>query len=70
MSQLTEHGRNIADQIQGEDVYGYSGELTLADTWNIIDQLHSHFMDTNRDTKFLEKWMRELENMDEDLPVI
>jgi hypothetical protein len=70
MSQTTEHGRNIADQIQDEDAYGQKGDLTLADVWIILDNLHSHFMDTKQDTKFLEKWMHELEAIDDDLPCI
>ena len=69
MSQLTEHGENIANEIQGADAYGQEGKLTLADVWLIIDNLHTHFMDTDRDTSFLEGWMRQLEKMDEDLPI-
>lgn len=69
MSKPTEHGENIADQIQSEDAFGRSGRLTLADVWLILDNLHSHFMDTKKNTKFLEKWMRELEAIDNDLPI-
>jgi hypothetical protein len=69
MSETTEHGEHIAMQIQDEDAYGGSGTLTLADVWNIIDNLHTHFMDTGRDTSLFEKWMRELEDIDEDLPI-
>ncbi len=68
MSKPTEHGNNIADQIQDEDAYGIRGELTIADIWVILDNLHSHFLDTKRDTKLFEKWMRELEDLDDDLP--
>ena len=70
MSEPTPKGNNIAGQIQNEDVYGETDDLTLADVWIIIDNIHTHFMDTNRDTTFLEKWMRELEGMDGDLPAI
>ena len=69
MSKLTEHGRNIAEQIQEEDAYGMQNNLTLADVWYIIDNIHTHFMDTERDTTLFEKWMRDLEAIDEDLPV-
>ena len=68
MSKPTEHGNNIADQIQDFDACGVKNPLTLADVWNILDNLHSHFMDTKKDTKFLEKWMQELEAIDDDLP--
>lgn len=67
MSKTTEHGRNIANQIQAGDAYGVEGDLTLADVWNILDQLHTHYMYSGKDTKFLVKWMQELEGMDEDL---
>ena len=69
MSELTEHGRNIAEQIQDEDAYGRYNRLTLADVWYVVDNFHTHFMDTERDTAIFEKWMRELEAIDEDLPV-
>jgi len=68
MSETTEHGEHIADQIQGADAYGDSGELTLADVWFIVDNLHSHWMDTDRDTAMFERWMSELEEIDMDLP--
>ena len=68
MSEKTRHGENIAGQIQSEDAYGEDGNLTLADVWCIIDELHSHFLDTDRDTSMFEKWMSELEDIDEDLP--
>ncbi len=68
----TEHGENIADQIQGEDAYGSSGPLNLADIWLIIDNLHSSFCETPNEEycRFLERWMRELEGMDDSLPPI
>jgi len=68
MSKVTRHGENIANQIQGEDAYGRSGVLTLADVWLIVDNLHTHFLDTGRDTEFLEEWMEQLQDMDGDLP--
>ena len=70
MSETTEHGQNIANQIPDEDAYGYYAELTLADVWNIIDNIHTHFMDTGRDTGLFEKWMRDLEELDEGCPTI
>ena len=45
----TEHGSAIADQIQGEDAYGYSGNLTASDLWGILDQFETHLMDTPKD---------------------
>ena len=70
MSKITIHGKSIADKIQEEDAYGQVGVLTLADIWLIIDSIHTHFMYTERDTKFLSKWLRELGRMDSDLPAI
>ena len=69
MSELTDKGRHIADQINGEDCYGYDGLLTMADVWLIIDNLHTHFLDTDRDTDIFGRWMRELEETDPALPV-
>ena len=69
MSNPTQHGENIASQIQDEDAYGYAGNLTLADIWLIIDNLHTHFLTNNEITKMLSNWMRELENIDSDLPL-
>jgi hypothetical protein len=60
----TRHGDAIAEQIQGEDAYGYYNELNLADVWTIIDNLHSHFLDTDRDTSIFERWMDELAAID------
>jgi len=65
MSEVTERGRNIAIKIPD----GRYDKLTLADVWYIVDRLHTHFMDTNRDTMIFEKWMRVLETLDKDLPV-
>jgi len=74
MSQTTEHGEAIAEQIQGEDAYGYSGELTTADVWLILDSLQTHFMDSSQ--KLSDKlfdlfsgWMEALEKLDKDLPL-
>ncbi len=69
MSKLTEHGDNIAGQIQDYDGFGARNDLTLADVWAIIDNLHSHFIDAGRDTSMFERWMRELETIDSDLPL-
>jgi len=60
-TERTDHGDNIADQVQGEDAYGYSGDLTIADIWNILDNIHSQFMATDRDNRFLSDWMDQLE---------
>lgn len=69
MSQTTRHGDNIVNQIQSEDAYGQYNMLTLADVWNIVDNLHTHFLDTGRSTAIFEKWMKQLEKMDKDLPL-
>ncbi|KKM26284.1 hypothetical protein LCGC14_1586370 [marine sediment metagenome] len=71
MSELTEHGDNIAGQIQDYDAYGARNNLTLADVWEFIDKLHSHFLDTDRvyELSMFERWMRELEKIDSDLPL-
>lgn len=66
----TRHGENIVEQINEPDAYGNYNELNLADVWLIIDQLHTHFMDAGKDTKFLSRWLRELEDMDKNLPPI
>lgn len=68
MSNTTRKGEGIAYQIQGENAYGYNGELTLADVWLIVDNIHTHFMDTNRDTEMFERWIQELEEVDPELP--
>jgi len=62
MSDPTKRGRFIADQIRDDD------PLTLGDIWLILDQLIMHFMDIEKDYAFLEKWMKEIKIMDEDLP--
>jgi hypothetical protein len=80
MSETTEHGENIANDIQGEDAYGYNNDLTIADVWNILDNLHSKFMnqyvksggypEREKDmTVIFSRWMDELEAIDEDLPI-
>ncbi len=66
----TDHGDNIANEIQGEDAYGYSGKLTIADIWNIVDNLHMHFLDTGRDNRFLERWMNELQKMNPEIETL
>ena len=45
----TEHGQNIANQIQGHDAYGGSGTLTLADIWLILDNLQTHAIHTGQE---------------------
>ena len=66
----TEHGENIANQINASDAYGRSGVLTYADVWSIVDNIHSNLMDGSgtlnaKLMRRMEKWMRELEK---DLP--
>ncbi len=75
MSQPTSHGDNIVQQIQTEDAYGEFNVLTLADVWNIVDNLHTHFMVNDPDDytdnltlHILSGWMRQLEDMDSELP--
>lgn len=72
MSEPTQHGKNIAGDIQGEDAYGHFDVLTLADVWLILDNLHSHFLDHGApDTlEMLTEWMGQLEEVDDDLPPI
>ena len=73
MSEITEHGQNIAMQIADEDVYGQKGGLTLADIYSIVDQIHTNLMDSGlkgEELKFLENFLLKLESMDEDLPVV
>jgi hypothetical protein len=65
MDGTTSKGEHIAMQIQGETAYGSNGDLTLADVWLIIDNIHTHFMDTDRDTAFLENWLDDLYRMEE-----
>lgn len=71
MSEATDHGNNIADQIQCEDAYGQMNDLTIADVWNILDNLFTHFMDMGEvtTTTMLGRWMDELEKIDENLPL-
>lgn len=56
----TAHGNNVADAIH-EDDYGDNDDLTIADVWNILDSLHTAFM--NRDpeiTELLSGWMNKI----------
>ena len=73
MSQPTSHGDNIVQQIQTEDAYGDFNVLTLADVWNIVDNIHTQIMDQSvkehlKELNMLESWMRQLEDMDNELP--
>lgn len=65
--ETTRHGENIASQIQSEDAYGRFNVLNLADVWNIVDNLHTHFLDHKGEDapilRVLEGWMRQLEDM-------
>jgi hypothetical protein len=71
MSETTDHGINIADQIQCADAYGQMNDLTLADVWNILDQLFSHFIDIGESStmNMIGTWMDKLVKIDEDLPL-
>lgn len=60
----TDHGENIAAQIQGEDAYGAKGVLTDADLYQILDNIHTQRCDTGQDTTMLERWMEELRTLD------
>lgn len=72
----TEHGSAIADQIQGEDAYGYSGNLTASDLWGILDQFETHVMDTSSLTgrgpleEVVTEWKRELERRFPDMETV
>ena len=65
----TEHGDNIASQINGTDAYGRSEPLTVEDIQNIIDEIHTHLIDTHRDTSdismVIEACFHELLDLDE-----
>jgi len=59
----TDHGEMIANQIQGEDAYGYSGTITASDLWLILDTLHTHYIETEQEPlmELVQKWYHELE---------
>jgi len=61
----TVKGDDIAGEIQGETCYGHDGELTAADMWNILDNLHSHFCETGNKTlqKLCTQSMNRLETL-------
>ena len=77
-SETTQHGENIANQIDGEDAYGNSGQLTVADMHRIVDTMHTNVMldDSGNDREFsdrehaildmLSRWMREMEMLFDD----
>lgn len=77
MSQTTRHGESVVNEIQ-EPSGNESEPLTLADVWNIVDNLHTHFLDTtkpddkprNAALKMFSRWMRELEDQDDTLPPV
>lgn len=72
----TDHGNNIANQIQDEDAYGIKGDLTASDLWNILDQFETHLIDTPTlsERKALESlvtaWKRELEAVFPDMETV
>lgn len=67
-NEQTEHGYNIASQIES-DAFGYSGKLTIADIYYILDAIHTNFMDAGKDNKFLSVWMEELTDKYPDLEI-
>ena len=70
MSDRTNHGSNIADEIQDGDAYGAMNDLTYADVYNILDQLQTHFMDTKPNdiiVHILSEWMNKLFELDPDI---
>jgi len=75
MSLPTQHGENVAGDIQTEDAYGQFDVMTPADVWLILDNLHTHFLDNNQDQredvmKILKAGMKQLEAIDDELPVM
>lgn len=70
MSERTNHGDNIAEQIQQEDAYGIMNNLTASDLWHILDEFQTHLMDTDPESKMismLSKWMKEIEDFDDEV---
>jgi hypothetical protein len=61
----TQHGDNIADQIQTEDAYGFYNVMNEADLYNIIDQFQSHILEESPAKQdlliMISLWMQELE---------
>ena len=68
----TEHGKNIAMQIQTTDAYGTFNNLTAADVWNIVDNLNTHFVDHTNEAliKMTAGWLLELESAFPDLETV
>jgi hypothetical protein len=72
MSRPTRHGEAIANDIQGEDAYGHSGHLTLADVWLILDNIHSDFVEKDDEEpicSMLSKFMDEIERLDPEMTI-
>ncbi len=70
MSERTNHGSNVADQIQGEDAYGVTGKMTYADLYNMLDQMQTAFMDIDENdpiVKILSDWMGKLFELDPEI---
>lgn len=73
MTETTSHGDNIASDIH-EDAYGQFDILTTADLWNILDNLHTHYLDNPGEKhkeimNMITKWLTELEEFDDSLPL-
>lgn len=61
--QRTQHGDDVAYQIQEASVYGADEPLTVADVWNILDNLHTVFMDVDLEMeKLLIEWMDKIDS--------
>lgn len=60
-NESTPRGDSICnDIVSRSNSYGDTDILTLTDVWNILDSLHTHFLETKRDNKFLSEWMDKL----------
>jgi hypothetical protein len=65
MNNKTNHGDNIANQIQTEDAYGNFDAMNESDLYQILDNFQTHLIDTNGNDSLIEllsKWMEELYN--------
>lgn len=57
----TAHGDDVADEANERSAYGNEEPLTIADVWNILDNIHSNFLRAGKDNRFLSVWMNRLE---------
>ena len=62
-NERTQHGENIANDIQQHDAYGDFDVLTAADLWNILDNLQTHWFDHEQQelAGIVTQFMREVE---------